>query len=350
MPSYDSLARSASSPVDADISSVTSRPVSCGVFLFGLLSLVVPSGYSIGPALLVLISGYCLLREPRTLLRAPGKEDMAVIGVMAGLAALLLVSILLQGDAWQTTGVPIRLLLAVPVLLLVLSCPPSLGAMWGGLILGSVLTGSWAMWQKLVWGVHRAGGFTNTINFGDICMLMGLMCLAGLGWAMSQAGARRRYWILALLIGGAFGIIGSLMSGTRGGWIGFPFAAWVLYRSYGEVISRRVLRLGVFMCAGVIALMVMTPATGIQQRVEAGVSDVTKYVEDRNAGTSAGARLEMWRGALLMIAEQPWLGRGETGYAEARDAMIEQGELSRHIQPFEHPHNEFLDAWVKRGV
>ncbi|MHC9034515.1 O-antigen ligase family protein [Cobetia marina] len=350
MPSYDSLARSASSPVDADVSSVTSRPVSCGVFLFGLLSLVVPSGYSIGPALLVLLSGYGLLREPRTLLHGPGKEDVTVIGVMAGLAALLLVNILLQGDAWQTAGVPIRLLLAVPVLLLVLSCPPSLGAMWGGLILGSVLTGSWAMWQKLVWGVHRAGGFTNTINFGDICMLMGLICLAGLGWAMSLAGARRRYWILALLVGGAFGIIGSLMSGTRGGWIGFPFAAWVLYRSYGEVISRRVLRMGVFMCAGVIALMVITPATGIQQRVEAGVSDVTKYVEDRNAGTSAGARLEMWRGAFMMIAEQPWLGRGETGYAEARDAMIERGELSRHVKPYEHPHNEFLDAWVKRGI
>lgn len=350
MPSYDSLARSASSLVDADVPAVTSRPVSCGVFLFGLLSLVVPFGYSIGPALLVLLSGYGLLREPRTLLRAPRTEDVTVIGVMAGLAALLLVSILLQGDAWQTAGVPIRLLLAVPVLSLVLSCPPSLGAMWGGLILGSVLTGSWAMWQKLVWGVHRAGGFTNTINFGDICMLMGLMCLAGLGWAMSQAGARRRYWLLALLVGGAFGIIGSLMSGTRGGWIGFPFAAWVLYRSYGEVISRRVLRLGVFMCAGVIALMVMTPATGIQQRVEAGVSDVTKYIEDRNARTSAGARLEMWRGALLMIAEQPWLGRGETGYAEARDRLIEKGTLSGHVQRYEHPHNEFLDAWVKRGV
>lgn len=350
MPSFASAARSDSSGVTPYFSPMIARAVSCSVFLFGLLSLVMPSGYSLGPALLVLISGYCLLREPRALLGTAHKEDLAVIGVVAGLAALLLVSILLLGDAWQASGVPIRLLLAVPVLLLVLSCPPSLGAMWGGLILGSVLTGSWAMWQKLVWGVHRAGGFTNTINFGDICMLMGLMCLAGLGWAMRQAGARRRYWLLALLIGGAFGIIGSLMSGTRGGWIGFPFAAWVLYRSYGEVISRRVLRLGVFMCAGVIALMVMTPATGIQQRVEAGVSDVTKYVEDRNAGTSAGARLEMWRGAFIMIAEQPWLGRGETGYAEARDAMIEQGELSRHVQPYEHPHNEFLDAWVKRGV
>ena len=61
---------------------MTSRLVSCGVFLFGLLSLVVPCGYSIGPALLVLLSGYGLLRESRTLLRAPRKEDVTVIGVM----------------------------------------------------------------------------------------------------------------------------------------------------------------------------------------------------------------------------------------------------------------------------
>tara|TARA_B100002003_G_scaffold248352_1_gene281953 strand:- start:651 stop:1163 length:513 start_codon:yes stop_codon:yes gene_type:complete len=157
MPSFASAARSDSSDVSQYFSPMISRAVSCSVFLFGLLSLVMPSGYSLGPALLVLIIGYCLLREPRALLGAAHKEDLAVIGVVAGLAALLLVSILLQGDAWQTTGVPIRLLLAVPVLLLVLSCPPSHGAMWSGLILGSVLTGSWAMWQKLVWGVHRAG-------------------------------------------------------------------------------------------------------------------------------------------------------------------------------------------------
>lgn len=326
------------------------NPVSVCVFLFGMLSLIVPSGYSIGPALLVLLSGYRLLQAPRELMSLPARADYPVIGAMLAFGILLLVSIALQGDHWRTTSVPLRLLLAVPVLLVMLRFPPSLKALWGGLIIGSVLTGSWAMWQKLVWGVHRASGYTNTINFGDICMLMGLMCLAGLGWAVSLKSASRQLWILALLVGGTLGIIGSLMSGTRGGWIGFPFAAWVLYRSYGEVVSRRVLQLGVVICVAVIALMVMVPATGIQQRVEAGVSDVTGYVEDRNAGTSAGARLEMWRGASIMIMDQPWLGRGESGYATTRDEMISAGELSRHVQEYTHPHNEFLDAWVKRGV
>ncbi|WP_447553415.1 O-antigen ligase family protein [Vreelandella sp. EE22] len=315
------------------------------VFSMGALALIVPSGYSIGAALLLLASGCLFLRRVGFAMLT--RQDQWVIAVLClyGLGVGVLSSVELGLRGFDR---PSRFLLAIPVLLLILRCPPRLEWLWAGLALGAIGSGSWALWQKQVLGVERAGGFLHVIQFGNLSMLMGVLCLAGLGFAFVQR--HRTFWVGLLLAGALLGMLGSLMSGSRGGWIGLPFIGFVLYRGYGRTLA---LGLKVGAVAVVMALAVTVyalPQTGVQQRVHAGFDDVAQYLGGGERDTSLGLRFEMWRGAGQLIAERPVLGWGETGYTQGLKALGERGVITMGATEFDHAHNEFIDATAKRGI
>src|SRR5690606_1205871 len=107
--------------------------------------------------------------------------------------------------------------------------------------------------------------------------LTGFLCLAGLGWAYSEP--QRRSWIPFLLLGAMGGILGSLLSGSRGGWVGMPLIFLVLYRAYGSFMSTRLKALGAFLLVGAAALVYVVPQFGVQQRVNLAISDMQHYKE-----------------------------------------------------------------------
>lgn len=176
---------------------------SLAVLLLGGLGLVVPSGYSVGAVMLLLGSAVLLVRRPSLAL---GRQDWLVIGAMAIFAVYSMLEAAVSGAGSSSIDRPSRILLAVPVLLLVVAYPPRLAWLWSGLALGAVLAGSMAGWQSLVQGVQRVEAFTHPIQFGNISMLMGMLCLAGLGWAAVQP--RRRLWVALLLLGTLGGVLG----------------------------------------------------------------------------------------------------------------------------------------------
>lgn len=324
--------------------SLTNYFTSLAVFLMSALALVVDSGYTIGPALLLLASFTLLWRRPVLNLQA---EDKWLMAVIAGYSLLFIAQLLWEGVDSRVLDRPSRFLFAVPVLLFVLAYPPKLSWLWSGLVVGSVLTGSWAVWQKLVMGIDRATGYTYVIQFGNISMLFGLLCLAGLGWAAVQPHARR--WIILLLLGAAFGALASLLSGSRGGWIGLPFVFLVLYRAYGNLLSAK-LRLGILSALlALVALVYVMPQTGVQSRVMAAFHDIELYQSGENKVTSLGARFDMWQGAIKLIAEKPLTGWGWNGYYQGMQDLVDQG-LVIQFAADNHAHNEYLDNFARRGI
>lgn len=317
---------------------------SLAVFLMGALALVVDSGYAIAPVLLLLASVTLLWRKPALNLQA---EDKWLMAVIAGYSLLFIAQLLWEGASSRVFDRPSRFVFAVPVLLFVLAHPPKLSWLWSGIAVGSVLTGSWAIWQKLVMGVERATGFTYVIQFGNISMLFGLFCLAGLGWAVVQPHARR--WVVLLVMGAAFGALASLLSGSRGGWIGLPFVFLVLYRAYGALLSAR-LRIGIIAALlALVTLVYVVPQTGVQARVMQGFTDIELYRSGENKSTSLGARFDMWQGAITLIIEKPLTGWGWNGYYQGIQALVDEGK----VIPFaaeNHAHNEYLDNFARRGV
>ncbi|GLR64365.1 O-antigen ligase family protein [Marinospirillum insulare] len=317
---------------------------SFAVFLLGSVALVVPSGYSIGFALLLLASFTLLWRKPAFHLQA---EDKLIMAVIASYSLILITQLLMDGASIRELDRPSRFLFSLPVILYVIAYPPKLASLFAGLILGSILTGGWAAWQKLFLNVERAGGYTNTIQFGNISILLGFFCLAGLGWASIQP--RAKAWMALLVLGALLGVLGSLLSGSRGGWIGLPFLFFILYRAYGRDLTFKIKFVILSMVFIFISAIYLLPQTGVKERVSQAVENIRDYTVGDNKHTSVGLRLDMWKGALNLISEKPISGWGWGGYKERMQELVDEKDFPQFAADH-HTHNEYLDNYGKRGL
>lgn len=319
---------------------------SLAVFLFGALSLVVDSGYSGGAAMLLLGSVVLLVKQPRLGL---DRQDLAIMAILTLYAVIRIAEAWWDGQGWSGVDNPSRFILAIPSMLLIMAYPPRLAWFWSGLATGAIGAGSWAAWQKLIIGVDRASGHTHVIQFGNLSMLLGILCLAGLGWAYAQR--HRHAWLTFLAVGAVFGIMGSLFSGSRGGWVGIPFVILVLYRGYGRDLDLWLKVAALAIVVGVGALIYALPQVGVQQRVHQAFDDIERYIEGESRTSSLGARFEMWKGATHLIMEKPLTGWGESGYRQGMVDLGDEGVVHPWVaKKYGHPHNEFLNEFAKRGV
>ncbi|MBZ0329373.1 O-antigen ligase family protein [Halomonas sp. ANAO-440] len=295
---------------------------------------------------MLLLGSMVLLVRRSTL--ALSRQDWMIISALVAYALVGIAEAWWDEQGARGIDKPVRFLLAIPAMLLILAYPPRLTWMWSGIALGAIGAGGWAGWQKLAEGVDRASGYTFVIQFGNLSMLLGILCLAGMGWAVVQP--HRRAWVLLLALGAAAGVMGSLFSGSRGGWIGIPVVLLVLYKGYGRQLSARLklVAIAVVMAGSVAAVAI--PQTGVKHRIEAAVSDVSQYVTQNNPVTSVGARFEMWKGASYLVAEKPLLGWGHNGYQQGMGQLAERGVIHSGVLIYGHAHNEFIDALAKRGL
>ncbi|WP_245550178.1 O-antigen ligase family protein [Vreelandella jeotgali] len=317
---------------------------SAAVFLFAGLSLVAPSGYSLGPLFLLLASATLAVWRPGL---RPCRDDWLFILALCAYTAVVVAGALWHGQSINSVDRPLRFWLALPVLLWLMAYPPKLAAIWSGLVLGAVGAAGFAFYQHGQ-GAARAYGYMHPIQFGNISLLLGVFCLAGLGWAWQRC--RRVVWVALLGLGAASGILASLLSGSRGGWVGLPLVFWVLYRAYGKGMSLKVklAALAVVLAMGWVAYEL--PQTGVKQRVAQAIDDVALYVSGKKQDTSVGLRFEMWQGAVRLIADKPLMGWGDSGYRDGVMDLTERGVVHPGVANYGHAHNQFLDTLAKQGV
>lgn len=321
------------------------RYTSFAVFVFSALALVIASGFSLGAAMLVLGSATLLRHGRKVRLERDDRRLIAILLVYFAVNGALLAyhhAPLREYDA------PLRFLLAIPALLLLLAYPPRPAALWAGLAAGAIGAGLYAGWQHFLTDATRASGTTNPIQYGNISLLLGVLCLAGIGWAQLQSNKMR--WTALLIAGSLFGSLGSFFTGSRGSWIGLPFCLGVLAVNQGGSHGKRYLQAGMLSSIALIALLYMLPNSSIKERIELAVTETQDFIKTGNPNSSTGARLEMWRTGLAMVPERPWLGWGKQGYMEHKMALIKQGTIAPIIGDHTHLHNEYVDALVKRGV
>ncbi|WNK20094.1 O-antigen ligase family protein [Halomonas piscis] len=314
------------------------------VFLFAALSLVVPTGYSLGPLILLLASVTLAVKRPGLRLE---RADRWLMVALCAYTAVVMVGALWHGQGLSSVDRPLRFWLALPVLFWVMAYPPRLGAVWSGVALGALGAAGFALYQHGQ-GAFRAYGYMHPIQFGNISLLLGIFCLAGAGWAWQQP--RRRLWLGLLGLGAASGILASLLSGSRGGWVGLPLVFWVLYRAYGRglPLKTRLLALALVLAAGLAAYGL--PQTGVKHRVAQAVDDIALYVSGERQDTSVGLRFEMWQGAARLIADKPLMGWGDRGYREGVTDLAKRGAVHPRVADYGHAHNQFLDTLAKQGV
>ena len=331
------------------------RYTEVAVFLLGFLALIVPSGYSVGAVLLVLGGLYVWSKDFKN------KNTVELDRRDKWLLAILLFFSLEGVFNWLWHGLVsgvfddsdldkvIRFALAIPIFFLIYRARPSLHYLWTGIALGAIGACIFAIYQKFGLGLPRPNGHTNAIQFGNLSMLLGVFCLAGLGWA-STLKKYKTFFFCLLVVGAFCGLNGSFLSGSRGGWIGLPFVFFFLYRVYRSFFSTKVKVIGLIVTCILAITAFNLPQLAIKDRVNEAFNELISYGAG-NVNSSIGARLEMWKGTAILISEKPLMGWTKERYIQAKRELGEQGIIQGvAATQFSHAHNELLDRQVKHGL
>ena len=319
------------------------------VGFFFLSALTFQGGYNVAPMALILLglgySVYCLFKKMPFALT---KEAKWLIWTLLFYFSVFVLSWLIHDGKIRELDNPSRVLLFIPVLLLLLHIPPRLNMVLYAIPLGSMIAGITAIYDKLV--LHSEMAFSSRIMHiqgGDISMSLGMFSFA-IGFYFFQ---KTQLKLTALCIFAALcGVLGSILSTARGGWVGVPFILIFMLWTYRQYLSKRFF-LGLFSILVIAGFGVsQLPNNRIAERIAAAEHDISAYLQKNDGSTSVGARFDMWKSALLMAQEKPLLGWGVQGVSEKRKQQFEQGLISEYASIFNHAHNQYFDDLSKRGI
>lgn len=312
------------------------------VFLLPTLALITRFGVSAVGFAFLLAAAFCWrAAQPRFVRHIT--EIRFVLTAFACSFAFALAGMLVHSDIGiRALEKPSRMFFCVTVLLAVLAVRPSRKALWAGLIAGSVGGAVFICYQR--WGlrIDRPGGFINSITFGDIELCMGMMCLAG----VLDFKGKQALWPA---LGALAGLLGSVASGTRGGWIAIIFAA-LLFLKYGHFLRTRAAKGLAAVVLVLVAGSFLVEQTGVRERLRQGVSDVDNYVKGGNAFTNVGVRLELWKGGLALAAEHPWRISTTKDIHDELEREVAAGRLQPFVLDAEHFHNDMMHVLVYGGI
>lgn len=324
-------------------------PVGAAAFVLLALSVALPSGYAWGASALLLLSGYAAPRCWR--MARPDRATLALGAVIALMGLVwLLGSDLSKG--LSALNKPLRYVLALPCLFVVWVVAPRLNWLYAGLAAGAAAGGLRALWDVGVVGLERAWGYDssphNAIQSGNLSGLLGVLC-----GVVLLVQYRRWSWPVraGLAVAALLGLGGSLLSMTRGGWLGLGLGLLVLA---GLLLAHWPLRR--LLAAGAVALVVLLPLLSWQgPRLAARWAETRQEIQayrtqHQVSGSSIGQRLEHWQLAWDMGWRRPWTGWGDAGYEAEKRRVVAAGQADPFVLQFGHAHNELVDQFAKRGL
>lgn len=319
-------------------------------FLTPALSLALPSGYSWGAGLLVLLglvslpSAIAQFSEwPRSL------RWWALATLVMGLAWAMHTHA--EGRwLWSTLGLdrPLKYVLSLIALMALVRGLPSIQPLRWGCWAGSAGAGVVGLWQWGSGALERASGFTNAIQFGNLSLLLAVWSWV---WARHAAPGRER------LIGHSAALLGALacmVSGSRGGWIVAPVLVLMVLlldkpAPIGPGKQRR--RHTFAVCGLVVGLSIAAFAVPeVRVRTALAVQEAQNWRTSGQADSSVGQRLEHWTMAWHMALQKPVLGWGQTAYDEHKRKLVAEGRVAPFLLHFNHAHHEWIDMFAKRGL
>jgi O-antigen ligase len=217
-----------------------------------------------------------------------------------------------------------------------------------------------ALFDVLVHGSVRVFGWRhqwNAVPFGNFSLLLGFIAFAGCIGPM-LGGSRDKARVALGLAATAAGILASILTGTRGGWLAIPVLLGVVFWAALRTHRSRVLASRHFLAAlgAILAFVVagMLLSENAQHRIDIAVEQVEAFLDgagDRNSfDSSTELRLEMWKWGLEQAAERPLTGVGLANYDEARQRAVESGRMPASFAGLANLHNELISSLALGGV
>ena len=238
---------------------------------------------------------------------------------------------------------PSRLVLVLPIYFFIRKTDIKVDWFIWGVVLGSILAG---LIKFGIIDVHYLSKIV-TVQTGSFTLLSSIFALSSLMFVGKGSSTIKN---TLLFVAFASGIVASFMSGGRGVWI-----AAILSLIFIFIINpmRWSIRLRLSAVLSMIILFYsayLIPQTGVKNRIDLALKNTTSWVQNGQANTSSGARLEMWKASFEVIKENPIIGVGEDNYAKHQKRLIEQGKIDKFAGNFRHPHGEYITSLVEQGL
>ena len=318
---------------------------SVAAFMVPGLALWVPSGYSYGAALLLLTA----------LVGAPWwwracKVSRQSWWLVLSIVVMGCVWLLDSSDGawrWGTVDRPSKYLLALPCLFFLLAYAPNPLYLWGGIAVGALGSGVVALNQVGVLHMPRAAGYTNAIQYGNLSVLLALMCLVLLA---ARPPGVRTWQRVVTAVGVVLGLVGSVLSQSRGGWVALVLILPALALVLRPFLPWRQFAAGTVALLCVLSAVVFVQRHGMEDRLDEARSEVQRFEQKGDAVSSVGQRLAHWELAWSMGLERPVLGWGKSGYDAEKQRRVDAGQAHPFVLEFAHAHNEVLDLFAKHGL
>ncbi len=314
------------------------------LFSFGSLIFVLSGGYSLAPVLIALFLLGTVFFGGRV---SRNPQDLIFASVLGLFFLVGLLDTVLRDQPLSNLDLFVRYLIAAFLILYLSGRKINASFLWLGYAVGVLLAGCWAIYAKFFLGMVRIGTEElHTIHFGNLSLLIGFISLSGVFWALSQENKKL---VVLLSIAFFFGVMASLLSGTRSGWVALPLALFAVYKFYKDLLPKKYTQYILATVIILLSLLILVPQTGVQKRVNSAVSNIEHYLEGKSS-TSVGLRFEMWRSAYEGFIQKPVFGWGEQAFYTFQAEIVEEKALNPMILEYNHLHNQYIEELAKRGI
>ena len=320
--------------------------INTSIFCFFTLLLVFPKGYNYGSTALLVVSilfvFYSIYKKFK--ITEIIKQNNPIFSIVSLYFLIALFFIILHGDKFKLIDNPLRAFLFLSVIIFVIYTKVKFDVLLYSIPVGSFLAGLVALYQYYVLHLPSAFWEQMKIQSGDIAMSLGLFSFI---IALYLFDIKKNRFALVTAIAGLFGVLASVLSFARGGWVGVPLIfVFVLYM-YRNMISKKLLS------AIVLSILVGGISLSTNEQFVGRILDVknnlSHYSQNSKDG-SIGARLDMWKMGVDAFIEHPISGWSLKALDEYKKSLADKGIVSREFTVYSHLHNQFIDELAKKGL
>ena len=320
--------------------------INTSIFCFFTLLLVFPKGYDYGSTALlvasVLFVFYSIYKKFK--IKEIIKQNNPIFFVVSLYFLIALFFIILHGDKLKLIDNPLRAFLFLSVIIFVIYTKIKFDVLLYSIPVGSFVAGLVALYQYYVLHLPSAFWEQMKIQSGDIAMSLGLFSFI---IALYLFDIKKNRFALVTALAGLFGVLASVLSFARGGWVGVPLIfVFVLY-IYRNMISKKLLS------AVVLSILVGGISLSTNEQFVGRILDVknnlSHYSQNSKDG-SIGARLDMWKMGVGAFIEHPISGWSLKALDEYKKSLADKGIVSREFTVYSHLHNQFIDELAKKGI
>ncbi|KKD00192.1 hypothetical protein KY46_09350 [Photobacterium halotolerans] len=307
--------------------------------------LLIGGGYKPVPVLLLALAIPVLFTLKTSLFT---RDVKLLILAFSSYFFVVLASLLVYGGNISEADIPSRTVLTLPILFLLLLYPPRIHWLLAGVGVGAFVAGAVAIYHVEILHMERAytghlvKGYM-PIQSGNTAMSLGLLSL----FATFYYWGKQKYIIsLLFFIAALSGITGSVLSGSRGGWVLAPIVLFFILYHFRDLLSKRlfaVMSVSLF-------LLGTTLLPEVETRINQAYADVELYTQQDRSNTSVGARFEMWKSAWYSLEEKPFFGQGFPGRDLAEKRFVEEGKVDKVVELYGRAHNQYLEEAATKGL